>query len=82
MMERTPKSKCTRNIEQERFVLKFWRLVKICTKVNFLEIGRLHNFRVSIEEMGPKIEMYSKNWVGQVRFEIFDFLVMVKGPLG
>ena len=31
--------------------------------------------------MGPKIGMYSKNWVGQVRFEIFDFLVKVKGLL-
>ena len=26
--------------------------------------------------------MYLKNWVGQVRFENFDFLVKVKGPLG
>ena len=48
-------------------------------KVNFLEIGRLHNFQVLNEEMDPKIGMYSKNWVGQVHFENLDFLVKVKG---
>ena len=32
--------------------------------------------------MGPKIGMYSKNWMGQVRFDNFDFLVKVKSPLG
>ena len=31
--------------------------------------------------MGPKIGMYSKNWVGQVHFENFDFLIKVKVPL-
>ena len=30
--------------------------------------------------MDPKIGMYSKNRVGQVRFENFDFLVIVKDP--
>ena len=53
---------------------KFWLLVRIYAKVNFLEIGRLCNFWVSNEEIEPKIGMYSKNLVWQVRFENFDFL--------
>ena len=51
-------------------------------KSQLLKTGHLHNFWASNEETGPKIEMYSKNWVRQVRFENFDFLVKVKGPLG
>ena len=51
-------------------------------KSQLLETRHLHNFWASNEEMGPKIGMYSKNWVGQVRFENFYFLVKVKGPLG
>ena len=47
-------------------------------KSQLLETGHLHNFWASNEETGPKIRMYSKNWVGQVRFENFDFLVKVK----
>ena len=45
MKKRVPKSECTRKIEwgQVRFE-NFDFLVNICTKVNFLEIGRLHNF--------------------------------------
>ena len=57
---------------------KFWLSVKIYEKVNFLEIGYLCNFRVSHEETDPKIGMYSRNWVGQVRFKNFDFFVKVK----
>ena len=47
---------------------KFWLSVKIYAKVNFLEIDYLCNFQVL---------MYLKNWVGQVHFENFDFLVKV-----
>ena len=39
-------------------------------KSQLLETGHLHNFWALNEEMGSKIGMYSKNWVGQVRFEI------------
>ena len=82
MMKRTPKSECIRKIEQDRSILKILMFGQHLHKSQlFLEIGCLHNFRASNEEMGPKIGMYSKNWVGQVHFEIFDFLVMVKGPL-
>ena len=78
-MERTPKSECTRKIEQDRSILKILTFGQYLHKSQLLEIGRLHNFRASNEEMGPKIGMFR---VGQVRFEIFDFLVKVKGLLG
>ena len=83
MMKRTPKSECTQKIKQDRSILKILTFGQHLHKSQlFLKIGRLHNFRASNEEMGPKIGMYSKNWVGQVHFEIFDFLVMVKSLLG
>ena len=82
MIERTPKLECTRKIEQERSILKILTFGQHSRKSQLLEIGRLHNFWASKEETGPKIGMYSKNWVGQDRFENFDFLVKVKGPLG
>ena len=44
MMKRTPKSECTRKIVQDRSILKIWRLVNICTKVNFFENWTLAQF--------------------------------------
>ena len=77
-MERTPKSECTRKIEQDRSISKILTFGQHLHKSQlFLEIGRLYNFWASNEETGPKIGMYSKNWVGQVRFENFDFLVNI-----
>jgi len=61
---------------------KFWLFGQHLCKSQLLETGHLHNFWVSNEETGPKIGMYSKNWVGQVHFENFYFLVKVKGLLG
>ena len=79
MTERTPKSECTRKVEQDRSISKILTFGQHSHNSQlFLEIGRLHNFWTSNEETGPKIGMYSKNWVGQVRFENFDFLVKVK----
>ena len=84
MKKRVPKSECTQKIEWDRSVLKiltFWSTFAQKSTF-FLEIGHLHNFRALNEETGPKIGMYSKNRVGQVRFENFDFLVKVKSLLG
>ena len=61
---------------------KFWLFGQYLCKSQLLETGHLRNFWATNEETGPKIGMCSKNWVGQVRFENFDFLVKVKGPLG
>ena len=83
MKKRVLKSECTRKIEWDRSILKiltFWST--FAQKLTFLEIGPLHNFRALNEETGPKIGMYSKNRVGQVCFENFDFLVKVKSLLG
>ena len=75
MTERTPKSECTRKIEQDRSILKILTFGQHLRKSQLLEIWRLHNFWVSKEETGPKMEMYSKNWVGQVRFENWLFFL-------
>ena len=83
MKKRIPKSECTRKIEWDRSILKILTSGQhLHRSPLFLEIGRLHNFWTSNEETGPKIGMYSKNRVGQVRFENFDFLVKVKSLLG
>ena len=82
MTGQTPKLECTQKIDQNRSFLKISTFGQHLCKSQLLEIGRLHNFWASNEETGPKIEIYSKIWVGQVCFENFDFLVKVKGPLG
>ena len=51
-------------------------------KSTFWKLDSLHNFWVSNKETDSKIGMYAKNWVEQVFFENFDFLVKVKDPLG
>ena len=70
-----------RKIEQDRSFLKILTFGQdLCKSQLFRNWTCLHNFQVSNEETDPKIGMYSKNRVGQVRFENFDFLVKVKDP--
>ena len=81
MKKQTPKSTSTRKTEQDRSFLKILTFGQdLCKSQLFRNWTCLHNFRVSNEEMDPKIGMYSKNRLGQVRFENFDFLVKVKDP--
>ena len=75
-MESTPK------IGQDKYFLKILTFWSTFVQKSTFGNWTFAQFLISNEETGPKIGMYSKNWVGQVHFENFDFLVKVKSPLG
>ena len=61
MTERTLKLECTRKIEQDRSILKILTFGQHLHKSQLFENWTFAQFRVSNEETGPKIGMYSKN---------------------